>query len=136
MPKRVPDEETAEKVKNYMDENPTHSIRDAVEPLKVPRSTVGFYAYEKNTRNKMISNFPHQIQSSLKKQKFHRYRPARSQALEPHHELDRKNFVKWLLEKLQEDENFLQKILFSRSQIKSNITNVPYATNMLMIEAI
>ena len=45
MPKRVPDEETAEKVKNYMDENPTHSIRNAVEPLKVPRSTVRFYAY-------------------------------------------------------------------------------------------
>ena len=57
MPKRVPDEETAEKVKNYMDENPTHSIRNAVEPLKVPRSTVGFYAYEKNPKNKMISNF-------------------------------------------------------------------------------
>ena len=56
MPKRVPDEETAEKVKNYMDENPTHSIRNAVEPLKVPRSTVGFYAYEKNPKNKMISN--------------------------------------------------------------------------------
>ena len=49
--------------------------------------------------------------------KFRKYKPARAQALEAHHESDRKAFAKYVLE---QDEDFPQRILFSRSQIMFN----------------
>ena len=45
MPKRKPDKETSQQVKTYMEENPTHSIRNATDSLEIPKSTVGFYTY-------------------------------------------------------------------------------------------
>ena len=59
--------------------------------------------------------------------------PAESQALEPHHELDRKLFCEWVLEKLEQDENFIQKIFFSRSQIKLYINGTFPWRNCLYI---
>ena len=37
------------------------------------------------------------------------YKPSRAQALEPQHEKDRKNFVKWAL---KQDENFPQNVIW------------------------
>ena len=121
MPKRIANKENSDRIKDFMEQNPTLSIRRAENDLEIPRATVGFYTYID-----LILNFPPwffsifftQIQKQLKRDKFHFYMPAESQALEPHHEADRKNFCEWVLEKLEQDENFIQKIFFSRSQIK------------------
>ena len=42
------------------------------------------------------------------------YKHARAQALEPQHEIDRKNFAKWVL---QQDEHFPQNIIFGDEKI-------------------
>ena len=127
MPKRIANKENSDRIKDFMEQNPTLSIRRAENDLEIPRTTVGFYTFSDLILN-LNSNFKFpplifsifftQIQKQLKRDKFHFYMPAESQALEPHHELDRKLFCKWVLEKLEQDENFIQKIFFSRSQIK------------------
>ena len=54
------------------------------------------------------------------------YKHFRAQALEPHHEVDRKNFAKFVL---RQNENFPQHIIFGRS-IKYYIFRIGiYITN-------
>ena len=43
------------------------------------------------------------------------YKPSRAQALEPHHEIDRKKFAKWLL---KQNENFPQNVIWGIALLK------------------
>ena len=54
MPKRIPNKENSDRIKEFMDQNPTLSIRRAENDLEIPRATVGFYT----TFIDLILNFP------------------------------------------------------------------------------
>ena len=53
MPKRIANEENSDRIKDFMEQNPTLSIRRAENDLEIPRATVGFYTYID-----LILNFP------------------------------------------------------------------------------
>ena len=45
MPKRTPNQEVAENVESYIEENPTSTLREAEKQLNVPKTTVTKYLY-------------------------------------------------------------------------------------------
>ena len=53
MPKRIANKENSDRIKDFMEQNPTLSIRRAENDLEIPRATVGFYTYID-----LILNFP------------------------------------------------------------------------------